>query len=72
MAFQASVLLLFLFEILRCSEKYFVAPNDVMRIRYNVETFNEALLMSHDAKMSSDLSIANLLIQQHFSMYFAK
>ena len=61
MAFQVSVLLLFEFELLR-SEKYFVAPNIVIRICYNVEAFNDirSLLMSLIyVTMLSDLSIAN-------------
>ena len=38
MTFQASISLSLEFEILRCSEKHFVAPNNVIRIRCN-ETF---------------------------------
>ena len=43
--------------ILGCSDKYFVAPNNVIRIHYNVETFND--VRSDNAKMVAGLIIAS-------------
>ena len=41
MTFQASISLLFEFEILCCFEKCSVKPNNVIRICFNIKTFND-------------------------------